>query len=259
MTKENKIKRFYEDMAENHYHPLDNVQSLIYRKGIRKLISFDDRFLVVKETLEKEIKKRNGVVEVLDIAAGDGVYESILNEGVKSKAVFDGIDFSEAQKKKTKKIFRNFYLCDLDKQPIPIKNKKYDIIIISEILEHLFFPDEVLYQANKLLSKDGVLILTSPNSAAIRNGLTLLFLGTARMILYPEEKQHIRFYNFKSLKSMLESAGFEIADIKGTSGFFLQEFNFGIKILTPRILQILTNKLIPKRTPGILIKATKRV
>ena len=82
------------------------------------------------------------------------------------------------------KIFKNisFYGEDVDKQSINFANKKnylsnlvfrtsntykhefkYDIIIISEVLEHVEKPQELLIDVRSNLSESGVLLITLPN------------------------------------------------------------------------------------------------
>ena len=64
----------------------------------------------------------------------------------------ESIDYAK-KKYKTKKI--NFT------EKIP--NKKFDIIIISEVLEHLNNPEKVLFELKHKLKKDGLILGSIPN------------------------------------------------------------------------------------------------
>ena len=64
----------------------------------------------------------------------------------------ESIDYAK-KKYKTKKI--NF--------KEKISNKKFDIIIISEVLEHLDKPEEILFQLKNKLKKDGLILGSIPN------------------------------------------------------------------------------------------------
>jgi len=45
---------------------------------------------------------------------------------------------------------------------IPIKNETFDIAVMAEIIEHLENPEKVLIEINRILKKQGCLILTIP-------------------------------------------------------------------------------------------------
>ena len=61
-----------------------------------------------------------------------------------------------------------------------IPNKKFDIIIISEVLEHLDNPEKVLFQLKHKLKKDGLILGSIPMDMVLlklRNSLYINFLS----------------------------------------------------------------------------------
>jgi|GEM_PF-1825813 len=254
------IKSFYEKTAELDYHPNSSITGLITRKGLRRFISFDDRFLEVKKTLEKIIseKHKEGFrpVQVLDVGCGDGVYEKIISDEARRLAVFDGIDISSTQEQNTKGLFSDFFKINIDQEAIPTESEKYDVVICSEILEHLFFPDHALEEVARVLKKNGSVVITIPNAAAFRN-ILMMALGDVRAVFYPREKEHIRFFNLRGIKEILSNANLRVTMVRGLGALLLEKFNFVCKIYTPRIIQVTINKLFPALCPGILLICQK--
>lgn len=69
-----------------------------------------------------------------------------------------------------------FSSCNLDQDKFPFEDGSFDIIIFTEVLEHIFAPpSEILKELNRILSSDGKLILSVPNIASIENRIKLLF------------------------------------------------------------------------------------
>src|SRR4030042_5466049 len=109
---------------------------------------------------------------VLDIGCGRGELALWL---VKHGANYvDGIDYSEnaiklankIKNKQNRKIANNINFIKLDATDIDQLNKKYDLVIMTEVYEHLYKEelDIVFSKIKKLLKENGVLYLhTSPN------------------------------------------------------------------------------------------------
>lgn len=105
----------------------------------------------------------------------------------------------------------------------------FDLIFAGEIIEHLINPDIFLEEVNRILSPDGILILSTPNLAAWYNRF-LLLLGyqpfwTDASYKYPfvgkikkfeGDGQHLRLGTYKSIKELLKLHGFDIKYEKGT-------------------------------------------
>ena len=49
-----------------------------------------------------------------------------------------------------------------DGKTFPFSDGEFDAVLTSEVLEHVFNPDEFLSEINRVLRDDGVLLLTVP-------------------------------------------------------------------------------------------------
>jgi len=125
---------------------------------------------------------------ILDIGAGE----------VKYKKYFSDCDFKTQDFKQYGKID---YVSDITEIPIP--DQSFDIIISTEVLEHVLRPDLGIAEMSRILKPGGTLYITIPFRAGIHH-LPHYHSGLS-------EFWH-RYY--------LESYGFEKIEIKEKGGFF---------------------------------------
>jgi len=151
----------------------------------------------------KNIEDKN--LDILDIGCWDGSYAFRYK---KSSNKIYGIESSKTAAKKAEKkgiIVEQGYFPEDNL----FKNKKFDIIVAGEIIEHVFDTEKFLTTIKGKLKENGKLILTTPNIASLPRRV-LLLLGINPMIEYRAEVGHIRYFTFSNLRNMLKELGFEI-------------------------------------------------
>ncbi len=237
---------FYDQQAQK-YSPLKTIR--LERQGLKKLFSFDDRFLQVVNKLSEIIQKsKQKNLKILDVGCGDGFYErQIIRQRIKN-CQFYGVDISQKQLEKTKNIFSKSHKLNIDNQKLPFKNNFFDTVILSEILEHLFNPKFAIQEAQRVLKKGGYLFLTAPNSGALQIRLSLFFTGKSLLINYPQNEQHIRFFNRSGIEKLVS---LKKVYFTGVGSCFFDHWNFPLRLPTPRILQITVNKFFPNLSLGL--------
>lgn len=254
MTGDN-LSDFYNTQERLAYQPKEIFSKK--RLGLKKLISFDDRFQEVTKVLSGIISGfPNQTIKILDIGVGDAVYESLLPSTLRKRCQFYGVDISSTQIKRAKKYLTVGKVVDLNNQKLPFIKNYFDIIIISEILEHVFFPDRIIKEADRVLKSGGYILLTYPNSGALQIRLSILFTGRSVMLNYPQNKQHIRFFTSSDILQMLGN-DYQIIKHQGLSSFLFEKFSFFYKIKTPRILEIIGNKYLKNLALGNLLLVQK--
>lgn len=80
----------------------------------------------------------------------------------------------------------------------------YDLILASEVIEHIFEPDPLLKVLREILTPNGTLLLTTPSSTAIRPETQV---GTLLSLLCPG--YHFVLYSPKGLEAVLRRVGFK--------------------------------------------------
>ena len=90
----------------------------------------------------------------------------------------------------------------------------FDLIVFSEVIEHLYVaPEFILALLRSLLAEDGVLICTAPNAADLAKRLRLAFGRNPyeRLRLYANNPGHVREYTQQELREIARSVGLTCA------------------------------------------------
>lgn len=168
---------------------------------------------------------------VADLGCGNGALLIRLAQEIKDKKViYNGFELAQAfvdygnQAAKMKQL-KNLQFCQLDmeKDELP---QKFDLIICSEVLEHLHKPLNFLKKVYQALNMGGYFLLTTPNSKNLikypfgflknfihqrheRSWQQALTAKEAKFKLADQE-QHIYIFGFAELKKTLQQLGFSI-------------------------------------------------
>ena len=148
------------------------------------------------------------------------------------KCIVYGIDFCASAIERAKDNLDLAKVVDLENYETPF-NKKFDIIVFEDVLEHIRYPEKILHLYKGILKSSGKIIVSLPNIANINVRFRLLFGNWDYKNHGILDKSHFRFYTKKTMKSLLKKSGYSV-DIRGfTPGFnfvFFRYFNFFKKI-----------------------------
>jgi hypothetical protein len=86
--------------------------------------------------------------------------------------------------------------------------ERYDLVVCSEVLEHVSFPQELLRQILPTMDMHTLLYLEVPHEALVRQNPDSLDLAPLKRHWH----EHINFYTEKALCSMLERLGLQVVD-----------------------------------------------
>lgn len=81
------------------------------------------------------------------------------------------------------------------------QENKYDVVVISEVIEHLYYPDQVFVKIASVLKPGGWLIGSVPNAFNIKNRLRLLLARPNNTPL--GEPTHINHFSYRILLRLL--------------------------------------------------------
>ena len=105
--------------------------------------------------------------------------------------------------------------CDIEKEKLPFKENRFDLIIFFEVFEHLRInPIATLLEITRVLKKGGVLLLQTPNLYKARR-IRRMFLGKGFDNPYKEFSKleklghmgHTRIYTASQVQLFLEKTG----------------------------------------------------
>ncbi|MDO8264964.1 MAG: methyltransferase domain-containing protein [Candidatus Parcubacteria bacterium] len=167
--------------------------------------------LIVRFIEEKRIKQ---IVNLIQTQEGDRIIELGCGAGHILEKIpwgnLTGVDISETLLKKAEKRLqkRNAVLIkgNIEDLPQAVKNKKFDKIICSEVLEHVQNPGKVIDEILKIAHKDSVIVISIPNEKLI-NRLKGIFLKLRIFFnLFPnsskkmDEEWHLHSFNMNLLE-----------------------------------------------------------
>ncbi len=137
--------------------------------------------------------------KILDLGANHGALTQFYAEGNDLTAV----DFD---KKNLEILSRRFGAkvipFDLNEDVAALGNGQWDAVVMSEVLEHLYFPDRKMTELAKLLAPGGAFIGSVPNGFSLKNRLRYLFNRPEGTTM--AEPTHITHFSYKRIKNLLK-------------------------------------------------------
>jgi 2-polyprenyl-3-methyl-5-hydroxy-6-metoxy-1,4-benzoquinol methylase len=194
-------------------------------------------------------KLGNRKLKVLDVGCGNGNISRYI--GSKGHSVL-GIDISEATINKAISLTKlpNVKFKNIAAEELIAAAETFDLVICSEVIEHLDIPSTVVKALSSLISKNGILIVTVPNGFGPRelfitrplqwlksrtpfiyNGVNSLkkslgFSG-ATVQSDAENLTHVQFFTKQSLISLISQNGLKLVQFR-PSNFIEGVFPFSL-------------------------------
>lgn len=164
-------------------------QVLLEDEPLNYLSQSEDMYWAIQQYL---LKQKGKQLKILEVGCGFGYLTYALH-----KAGFDvlGIDISQVAIDNAIKRYGSLYKCiDLKKHALELQDEKYDLVIFTEVIEHIENVQEFMSAAKSSIKSNGKLLLTTPNRTAY-----------PKQILWETEPPPIHLYWF-SEKSIMHLA-----------------------------------------------------
>lgn len=184
---------------------------------------FDPVFAERAKLIFNEVDKRKPK-KILDAGCGRGFYLKVLSSFSFIKEVH-GVDINNDYLKIAKKnnIDKRVKIKKASLYNLPYQNKYFDLIICSEVLEHLNNDIKALLELKRVLKSGGAMIITVPNKNFPflwdpLNWILMKFFHTHinKKIWWLAGiwADHLRLYEEKDIKNKLEKIGLKICKFK---------------------------------------------
>ncbi len=210
---------------------------------------------------------------ILDIGCGTGVLLELLSK--KGHSV-TGIDISEGMLQETIKRIKRNHIKDAhcyksEVESMPFEDGQFNFITCLGVLEYLSNDNTGLTEINRVLKKNGVLIISAPNLFKLKNvldpyiyfvkGLKYLTKKKSNPYLQDEKLSEIstnenfanKRYSLRKIKKLFSDNGYEILSVHPIGFGPLTFFNKKILPLSTSLkLNDFINKLVKKNAPKLL-------
>jgi len=193
------------NLAEKYIDVID--QSYIDQIEFKKK-TFELFFKKIKPYLNKELK-------VLEIGSYYGVLGNLINPHVKE---YHGQELSTHAANYAKKNFNLNIITDQLEEYLK-KNNKYDLIIMTDVIEHLDNPFEVLTLIDKNLAEGGQLILSTFNFDSIFSKI----MGKKYPWIIP---MHKYYFSNTTINNCLDKSNLKLLDIQNDVRLISVEYLF---------------------------------
>lgn len=135
-------------------------------------------------------------------------------------------------------------ICGVLDEDLVATLESFDVILLSDVIEHVAAPSELLDLATRALAKEGVILASVPNVAhwTVRFGLLFGRFDYASVGIM--DATHLRWFTMKSLQRLFEARGLRITDATVTAGLWMQEYkSFPLNLIPGRIRRPLVQRL----------------
>jgi len=107
------------------------------------------------------------------------------------------------------------------------QDNHFDLILFDDVIEHLVETDLAIREIHRILSPDGLLLMSTPNLASWFNRIALLFgiqpafseVSSERVYGRPgtETVGHLRLFTFRALMQFMKFERFEVVEQKSST------------------------------------------
>lgn len=144
---------------------------------------------------------------ILDIGCGDGIMANWICYHTGCKVI--GVDKLKERLKKAGKVARRYKLaneficCDIEKRPLSFPQKRFDKVLLVDVLEHAKNPQLVIRSALRFLKRDGVVVISTPTS----NQQRILLKRYKDFFNYGSDNHYFEGFDKKKLVYWLKANG----------------------------------------------------
>jgi SAM-dependent methyltransferase len=204
--------------------PAGNPLQEFYETPGVPLRSGPDRARRQARMLAGVLRDVTGPAVIIDVGCGDGSTLAVTaaqNPGHR----FAGIDWSSDGLRRARALGLTVLRGGVARPGLPVADGAADVVIMSELIEHLVDPDEAVAEIRRILRPAGSLLLSTPNLAAWYNrgllavGVQPIFSEVSLRGVYGRPGSvvagHLRLFTRRALIEFLSASGFRCVTVAG--------------------------------------------
>ena len=162
-------------------------------------------------------------MRLLDIGCHKGLLKDVLGGSID----YSGCNIETFDKGYIKQ-------CDLNSDVLPYGGNFFDVVCATNVLEHLYNPEPICKEIQRVLKTDGHALISLPNDLGLSSLYSTISSCIFRKMYTFDEQKHEHHWKF-SIKTAREfiSRCFTIEKEAFHNGRYLQKINFIMKALYP--------------------------
>lgn len=193
--------------------------------------------------INQESLKHKSILTILDIGCGTGSISQHLGF-LRYKVLATDLDDKSIAECKLNNKYQNVEFIVADAKTMGL-NKKFDVIITSEIIEHVEHPELVVKNMKRHLNEDGIWLVSIPNGYCLweivvsrfiqKNGLVNWLYNSPKLMkkitgtntpFYSNNAFcfHVNFFTYGKFRELIENNGFKIITVKHSDLGILPEW-----------------------------------
>jgi SAM-dependent methyltransferase len=201
-------------------HPLQEF----YENPQTPVSSGPDRAQRMARMLARALRDYGTSAVVLDVGCGDGAATSVAARRNAGHRMV-GLDWSADALRHARRLGLTLVQAGVEPPGLPVAAETADVVIMSELIEHLIDTDSALDEARRVLKRGGSLLLSTPNLAAWYNrgllalGVQPVFSEVSLRGVYgrpgSQVAGHLRMFTRRALVQLLAARGFDCVRVSG--------------------------------------------
>lgn len=145
---------------------------------------------------------------ILDVGCGEGFSLNKLHENNIGEKL-EGIDYSKEAVLIGKKLFPRLLLKTGSIYDLPYKNNYFDLVLCTEVLEHLDNPKKALHEIIRVSKRYAIISVPNEPFFMMSN-----FLRGKNVIRFGNDPEHIQHWTVFSLRRFLKKENIKIKAVK---------------------------------------------
>lgn len=207
-------------MSTTHHHVIEQVPPDYYQRGVAN--NPLQRFWhthKLQEVLRCIPYTSNQTITILDVGCASGWFLSKVQEIFPHGSCY-GIDIYDKAITFGKRLYPRLKLRVADAQRIPYKAGFFNVIVCTEVLEHVDDPKQVLIEIKRVLKKNGIAVIELDSGSVL---FSLVWYVWRKINGKVWNDAHLHSFTVKKLEKSVNESGFEIIAKK--------TFNFGMAMI----------------------------
>lgn len=158
---------------------------------------------------------------ILDVGCGSGAMTRLVSRGKKVQII--GVEPDPSRSAAARADGLDVVTGVLDAELLTARGP-FDVILFTDVLEHLPNPNDILELAVAGLKPGGVIVASVPNVAHWSIRLRLLFGRFDYADMGLMDATHLRWFTRKSFRMLFEAHGLKVTDASASAGLWLGEY-----------------------------------